>query len=137
MRLLILCLALLAAGASHAQNDFPQPKLRYSVGFLSARYELGDQDATAQQVRDHLQTTSQEAYQYWQKADGHNLAGSVLGLVGAVGLLVGVLSKSDTGKILGYGSAAAGFGASAVFTFTSAAHRERAVNTYNFAYGYR
>lgn len=137
MRFTCISVLFILLCANLSAQDFPQPKLRYNVGFFSVQYELGDQDVTSAQVLDHLQDTNAEAYYLFRKSQSQSTTGTIFSIVGSAGLLVGLLSKNNTTKIIGYGGALVGSIVSLSFTLSSQANAERAVNTYNAAFGYR
>jgi hypothetical protein len=70
------------------------PKFRITKGVLSTKYELGDKDVDAKQVRIHLEKHSPESYYQWRKAESATTTAAVLLVVG-LGCGIGALVSSD------------------------------------------
>lgn len=135
---LITALLLLVAIGAGAQNpdSLKQPKIRYSAGFFTARYEIGDKDATQEAILLHMEKTSAEGYFHLKRAtqmQTNALAWSIVGLSGA---LVGLLAKKPEAKALGWGAAAIGLGVSFSIDIGAQSKIERGINSYNKQYGY-
>lgn len=138
MKQLFFALLLISGSTwAYGQTDTIPEKLRYTQGFFSTKYELGDVDKTPQEITLHLEKTSTAAYYDWKRARGLENQSAIWLLVGSVGALTGVIAKEPGVKIAGYGVGVLGYSVSLVQTFSAQAKTEKAINTYNSEYGYR
>lgn len=121
-----------------ATNAFTQnPKIRVQESFFSTNYEIGDKDATAKDVRLHLEKTGPaESYDLWQKGYKQQVNGNIFLGLGTAGLLVGLLAESDEAKLAGYMVGVIGSTTSLVFYLSSNKNGMNAIKKYNRANGY-
>lgn len=138
MKQLFFALILISATTwAHGQTDTIPEKLRYSQGFFSTKYELGDVDKTPQEITLHLEKTSPAAYYDWKRGRSLETQSAIWGLVGSLGTLTAILSDSNGAQIAGYGVGLIGYSVSLGTLFGAQAKTEKAINTYNKEYGYR
>lgn len=137
MKQILTFLAFLIFYNSSAQ-DLKPPQLTIAKGFLSDQYQIGNKEANPKQVRLHLKKYSSEAYYQWRKAENATIAGTVLAIAGAAGVLIGAVSGEDNPGLAagGYLAGAVCWSGTLVFSLTSAKGRARAFRTYNKQYGY-
>lgn len=138
MKNTLLPLALLCAFAAFGQTPAAKPeKLRYNVGFFSTRYELGNKDVKAREVRLHLEKHDAAAYHLWRRAEGASRAGLGWSLAGLAGALVGAFATDNAGvSAAGWGVCAVGLTGGLVCSLNEKKRRERAIDGYNRKFGY-
>lgn len=138
MKQLFFALILISATTwVHGQTDTIPEKLRYSQGFFSTKYELGDVDKTPQEITLHLEKTSPAAYYDWKRGRSLDTQSKIWALVGSLGTLTGLLSNNNGVQIAGYGVGVVGYSVSLGTLLGAQAKTEKAINTYNTEYGYR
>lgn len=136
MKSILLAVALLFSFSLQSQTETKPPKFRYSSGFFTTKWELGDKDVSAKEVRSHLEKHSSEAYHYWRKAEGNATTSVVFSIVMLGGFITGLVSDNEETQLIGY-SVAAGAGiVTLVTTLSSGRNAKKAVNTYNRKFGY-
>jgi len=136
-RMAFTLLLLLIGMAGYSQSDTIPEKLRYSVGFFSTQYELGDIDKSPEEITLHLGKTSPAAYYDWKRSRALNTQSNIWSIVGSVGVITGLLSQNNGVQIAGYGVGLVGYSVSLGTLLSSRAKTEKAINTYNAEYGYR
>jgi len=131
----LLLFGVLSAAAQNP-DSLKQPKIRYTAGVFSSRYEIGDKDATQKAVIVHMGKTSTDGYFHLTRAK--NMQQSALGwsIFGLGGSLVGLLAKKPETKAIGWGAAAVGWGISLGLEIGSQAKIKRGVDAYNRKHGY-
>jgi hypothetical protein len=136
MKNILLAVMLLFSLSLQGQTETKPPKLRYSSGFFTTKWELGDKDVSAKEVRSHLEKHSSEAYHYWRKAEGAATTSLIFNIVMIGGFITGIVSEDDQTQLIGY-SVAAGAGlVSLVAVISSGSNAKKATNTYNRKFGY-
>lgn len=129
LTLMIICINVLSAQQT-------QPKVRYSAGFFTTRYEIGDKDVKQPDVLAHFEKTYQPAYYDFRRGMSLEMGGMVGLLVGSVGLLTGVLANEPGVQIAGYSTGLVGYSYSLIALLSSGAKKEKAINAYNKNFGY-
>lgn len=112
-------------------------KLRYSQGFFSTNYELGEKDVSKQKVSLHLEKHSSDAYYNFKRGLALETQSNISGIVGASGFLIGLLAKKPGWQITGYSVAVLGFSIELGTLFVSNKKKEKGINIYNEKFGYR
>ncbi len=136
MKQILLAATLLFCFSLHGQTENKPPKLRYTSGFFSTKWELGDKDVSEKEVRTHLEKHSSEAYHYWRKAEGNGKTSLVFSVIMLGGSIAGLVAEKDETKLIGY-SVAAGAGiVTLVTTLSGSSNADKAVTTYNRKFGY-
>lgn len=113
-----------------------QPKVRYSTGFFNTRYEIGDKDANEKTVLAHFEKTSPQSHYLFKRGMALDVQGTVSGVIGTTGLLIGLFSKKTAPQAAGYAIGAIGYSYSLIVTLGSQSKKEKAIDTYNQAFGY-
>lgn len=134
---LFLTLALLFFSVTlFCQTEVKQPKLRYSAGFFTTKWELGDKDVTTKEVQSHLEKHSADAYHHWRKSETSGTTSIIFGVIAIGGLIVGMTSENEDTQLIGYGVTIGAGTVSLVSALVSHGHTEKAVTVYNRKYGY-
>ena len=131
--LLIFCAF---SAATIAQEANKLPKFRITTGFLTTKYELGDKDADAKEIRLHLEKNSPEAYYQWRRGESATTTSNVLMWCGVVAGIVGLAAPSTDAQIAGWLSAAGLYTGSLVASLSAGKRKEQARDIYNRAAGY-
>ncbi len=110
-----------------------QPQIVITKGFLSEKYQIGENEANPKQVRLHLEKYNAKAYYQWRKSEGALIAGTVLAITGAAGaIMAGAVGSDNPGlAAAGYLGAAACWTGTLVCALSSSARRKKAVALYN------
>lgn len=136
MKIALLAFALLFSLSLQSQTETKPPKLRYTSGFFTTKWELGDKDVSEKEVRSHLEKHSSEAYHYWRKAEGNGKTALVFSIIMLGGFITGIVAEKDETQLIGY-SVAAGAGIVTLITTLSASkNADKAATTYNRKFGY-
>lgn len=130
MKFLFFALLFISALSIQAQ-DFPREKVRYSVGMFTSSFEIGDQEVTEDQLISHFKHYDTNAYSLVNKARSQAKTANILLLTGSAGLLLGLLSKSTSAQIGGYGAAVASYSGALVFALSSGNNLDQSITTYN------
>ena len=133
--LFLFALAVTCNTVSFSQSS-ELPKIRFSSGFFSTRYEIGEKDVTEKQVSLHLEKSSPESYYQWKRGRALGNQALVWSIIGTGGMLVGVLSQKTETKLIGYSTAAVGFTGALVCEIASGSKKEKAIRQYNKIAGY-
>ena len=133
--IITLSLLFMSVGLFSQTTAAKPPKLRYTTGFFSTKWELGDKDVTPPEIQLHLDKNDNEAAYNFRRARALSLQSSVFSLLGAVGILVGVFTD-DTVSLVGYGAGVAFSGISIGTGIASKSKYDKAVNGYNKKFGY-
>lgn len=133
--IITLSLLFMSVGLFSQTTAANPPKLRYTAGFFSTKWELGDKDVTLPEIQLHLNKNDNEAAYNFRRARALSAQSSVFSLLGAVGLLVGVFTDDAT-SIAGYGAGVVFSGISIGTGIASKNKYEKAVNGYNKKFGY-
>lgn len=112
------------------------PKIRYQEGFLNTRWELGDKDVRAGEIRLHLQKNNQEAFYQWRRSDALDVQTVVWALLCAGAGVGAVLLKDDKPKLAALGGCVLFGGIGLVTGLTAGSKRKKAVTLYNRTAGY-
>lgn len=136
MKFLLFSLLLLSSCNLFSQVKTTQPKIRISSGVFTTKYELGDKDVKAKDVRAHLETTSPEAYYRWRKSESAGISALVFSFVGLGGAIYAITNSGDTERATGFLISAGGFSTSLICALVSSARQEKAAEIYNRKYGY-
>ncbi len=134
----LLVVSLLLCIFSITSNAQEKPgKLRYSAGFFTTNYEIGDLDASQKDVLNHLEKYNANAYYDFKRGISLDNQSTIWLLASTAGLLVAVTSKNDGWILAGAGLTLIGGSISLYDSFAGARRKEKAINTYNSAFGYR
>jgi hypothetical protein len=136
MKFILFSLLLLSSCNLFSQVKPSQPKIRISSGVFTTKYELGDKDVKAKDVRAHLETTSPEAYYRWRKSESAGISSLIFSIVGLGGIIYAITATDDTQKAAGYFISAGGLSTSLVCALVSSARQEKAADIYNRKFGY-
>jgi len=121
-------------------NGFSQTKefakVRYTTGFFTTKYEIGDKDADEKTVLAHFEKTYPGAYYDFKRGMALDVQSTVSGVIGSAGLLIGLFSKKSGSKAVGYGIGAVGYTYSLIVSIGAKAKKESAINAYNKNFGY-
>lgn len=131
---IILCLILPLM--TMAQTNTKPQKLRYTSGFLSGQYELGDKDITENEVGLHLEKNLPSAYTDFEKGRSLEKSSLLWNLVGLSGLITGISSDDPTLQLLGYGVGAVSFTFAFVNLSKGSKKKSKALKDYNQHFGY-
>lgn len=136
MKKILLAVTLLFSISLQSQTETKPPKIRYSAGFFTTKWELGDKDVSEKQVREHLEKYSSEAYHYWRKAEGNEKTALVFSIIMLGGIITGIVAEKDDTQLIGY-SVAAGAGiVTLITTLSGSKNANKATTIYNRKYGY-
>lgn len=136
MKIILLAFVLLFSISLQSQTETKPPKLRYTSGFFTTKWELGDKDVSEKEVRSHLEKHSSEAYHYWRKAEGNGKTALVFSIIMLGGFITGIVAEKDETQLIGY-SVAAGAGiVTLITTLSSSKNADKAVTIYNRKFGY-
>lgn len=136
MKKSVFLLAFIVSSISlFAQSD-KLPKIRYSSGFFSTKYEIGDKDVKQKDILLHLEKNNTAAYYEFKRGSALGVQSIVWGIVGLAGFSVGTFSSSNEAKVIGYGSAAVGFSVELVTLIISQKKLEKGIDIYNQDNGY-
>jgi len=133
MKNAILIVSMLFATTAFTQNQ----KIRVQESFFSTNYEIGDKDATATDIKLHLEKTGPaEAYSLWQRGHKQEINGTIWLGIGTAGMLLGLLAENDDAQLIGYTGAAVAYTTSLIFYINSGKNQGKAIKNYNKANGY-
>lgn len=135
----ILIFLMLAAFGLNAQTTTPDPKppkIRYTAGFFSTRYEIGDKDATTVDIHNHLEKNSSEAYFHWKRGEQLTKNSWIWLGAGAICTIYAIASKDPTDQAIGYLGSAVCLTVSLVQGLSANGRFERGINAYNKQFGY-
>lgn len=122
-----------------AQNKLP--KIRYSSGFFTERYELGEKDVKKPEIRLHLQQHNNEAYYQFRRSQSLEAQGTVwliLGTAASVLVLAQALQDEPSVPVLvaAGGVGVVGYTASIICFTIGGTKNQKAIDIYNRAAGY-
>lgn len=129
LTLMMICINVLSAQQT-------QPKVRYSAGFFTTRYEIGDKDVKQPDVLAHFEKTHVPSYYDFKRGMALETSGMIGLLIGSTGLLTGVLAKGNGVQLVGYSFAVVGSSYSLIALLSSQSKKEKAINAYNKNFGY-
>lgn len=135
----ILIFLMLAAFGLNAQTTTPDPKppkIRYTAGFLTTKYEIGDKDASQTEVR--LQIEKHSTAGYYEFRRGEKLVEQSLFwlIAGAGASVAGALSEKTSSKAIWFGSSAVLCTVSLVQSLTGPSRMDKGISIYNKQFGY-
>jgi len=122
----------------NAQDIQDKPdKIRYSTGFFTTNFEIGDKDVSATEVATHMEKYSPKAYYDFKRGSELAKQSNTWSYIGLGGLLVGLLSSNIDNALLGYSVGTVGFTVSTIKGFKSQAKQKSGIDKYNQKFGYR
>ena len=138
MKHFLLVTALLFSVFSYAQVTEKPPKIRYSTGFFSTKWEIGDKDKTPNEVQLHLDKYDNDASYNFKRARSLEKQTTIFLLLGTAGMAVGLFAGEGNEEVAlaGYGSAVVFYSISLGTIISSKKKYEKAVNGYNKKFGY-
>lgn len=135
MKHVLLAFILVFSVGIQLQAQSKPQKLRYSTGFFSSKWEIGDKDVKPNEVQLHLDKYDTDAAANFKKAKSLQLQTSIFSLLGSIGILVGALTEDET-ALVGYGSGVVFSGIAIGTGVASGKKYKKAMDGYNKKYGY-
>jgi len=136
MKFITILLVLVSSSVFAQVAQQKLPKIRITSGVFTTKYELGEKDVSAKDVRAHLEKTNPEAYFKWRQSDNANVIGLVFAVVGLGGVIYGITADDSSQSAAGYVVGSSGVLVSLICTLVSSSKREKAATIYNRAAGY-
>lgn len=136
-KVLILLILLIAFWSITAGAQDTKPgKFRINSGFLSEKYEIGDTDATKQEVNLHLDKFDTQASNLFRRGSKLQTNASLWILAGSASLLGAVLSDKPSTSLAWGVSAVTCSGIGLVMELQGGSKKRNSVSLYNHKFGY-
>ncbi len=141
MKPFLILLALVACITVPLSAQDKLPKIRYTQGFWTDRYELGEKDVKKPDIRLHLQKHNNEAYYQFRRSESLEVQGVIWMLVGSIGSAVAIIGATKNDPNVPLVASAAGVGVigytATIICFSVASGKnQKAIDLYNRAAGY-
>lgn len=137
--LILLAIVACVSVPMSAQNKLP--KIRFTQGFFTDRYELGEKDVKKPDIRLHLQQHNNEAYYQFRRSESLSTQGTIWFVVGTLASILVTTQALRSDPPLPIVVSAAGVGvvsytAAIVCYSISGSKNQKAIDIYNRAAGY-